>query len=277
MDELAARMIQLYKGGLNSKQVAKECGVGVKKTQRILRENGVVFRHSQRKYSLNEHVFDSIDNEHAAYWYGFIYADGCVYKTHLQVALGIKDRDHVDRLRAFLESTSPIREEEYDVKRARLTVASAHLTDRLRTLGIVPRRTKSANIIINNVPSEIFHHWLRGFFDGDGCADKRKCIWFASRSIPLLEHIRKTLANEAGRNPDISFVRHTKRNLYYLRYKGYYNAHAVADWLYKDATLWLPRKRHRIDSWKKPMPRAERAKLMWKKKREKEKISPSPL
>ena len=34
-----------------------------------------------QKYSLNDDYFSVIDNEHKAYWLGFLYADGSLSKT----------------------------------------------------------------------------------------------------------------------------------------------------------------------------------------------------
>ena len=40
-----------------------------------------------RKSKCNDRIFDVIDTEDKAYWLGFLYADGCVYKFRKEEAL----------------------------------------------------------------------------------------------------------------------------------------------------------------------------------------------
>jgi hypothetical protein len=42
---------------------------------------------------------------------------------------------------------------------------------------------------------------------------------------------------------------HPKSRAPYLVYRGQFQVAAVRDWLYQDATVWLPRKRERLDSY----------------------------
>lgn len=187
----------------------------------------------------------------------------------LQVTLAEKDKGHLEKLRAFLKSETPVTVEDYHYdkyrprNRARLTVSGIHLHERLQDSGILVGRPNHT-LITSKLPEKSVHHWLRGFFDGDGSASKCKQMWFCG-SRRLMAWIRKTLATEAGRNPKIKLTKHTRSNIYYLHYKGYYNAHAVADYLYQGATVWLERKRDVVDSWPEPMSRSERGKRRWLK------------
>lgn len=57
-----------------------------------------------KKYSLNEHVFDVIDNQEKAYWLGFLMADGYNHQTKSCVALRLKaeDREILEKFKLFL-------------------------------------------------------------------------------------------------------------------------------------------------------------------------------
>ena len=58
---------------------------------------------SNKKYSLNENYFETIDNEEKAYWLGFISTDGNIYKRDnngtiiLSFNLNIRDKKHLEK------------------------------------------------------------------------------------------------------------------------------------------------------------------------------------
>lgn len=256
--------------GLIIKEIADRFGVSYTGIWAAMVKAGIKRRQAARKYIVNQHVFDKIDNELAAYWLGFIYADGCVRKTFLQVILSIKDVQVLANLRDFMQSNCPISirtaKSGYGAGKqvARVAFFGEHLSERLRELGILTGRPNH-KLAIDAIPESLLHHWIRGFFDGDGSADGNKSIWFCGPQ-KLMEFLRSLFAKRADRNPNLKIIKHCKSELYYLRYKGFYNAHTIAGIMYKDATVWLTRKRQIIQSWPKPMSRQERGKLRWKNK-----------
>jgi len=215
-----------------------------------------------RLYRIDAHAFDVIDTEEKAYWWGFIYADGNVYRRSLSVALKSTDENHLAKLKAFLKSEHPIKIIKVgcgNSKRFGVAVyyaTDSHLVDRLRELGITPRR-KNFNRVIANLPNELSRHWIRGFFDGDGTAghphaSRGPYIGFCG-SVQLLEWVRKTIADNANTNPNLSIHRHIKSKICYLTFSGNVVAHNVTSWLYQDAEIWLTRKKKKVDSWPPPM------------------------
>ena len=213
-----------------------------------------------RIYQLNPHVFDEIDNEGAAYWLGFLYADGCVRKRSLQVALKRQDREQLVKLKAFLASESPIKgttvgasNTDRRYNQAFFLVTDQHLTSRLRQLGVVTDRPDHRPMI-EQTPANLWHHLVRGYFDGDGSARKAPSIVFCG-SKPLLTWIRDTVAQPADTNPNLTITKHIISDLYYLYFSGRKVALRVADYLYKDATVWLARKRQVIELWPQPQKR----------------------
>jgi len=71
---------------------------------------------------------------------------------------------------------------------------------------------------------------------------------------------REQILNEAGTNPNLAVTKHNKANIYYLYISGRIQALKVANYMYQDATLWMPRKRKVIESWPKPQKRYRNAK-----------------
>lgn len=245
--------------------IAERFGVSFTGMRNAIVKADIERRSGNRQYTIDEHVFDVIDNELAAYWLGFIYADGCVRNTFLQVILSTKDTEQLYKLRDFLKSDSPVRVEdyEYNTPRAALTVFSPHLTDRLRELGILPGRPNCL-LATSAICPEVMHHFIRGFFDGDGSVDKKPHIIFCGNH-DMMQFLRTYFAKIAGRNPKLKLRAHN--SIYYLQYHRYHNAKAVTEVMYKDATIWLQRKRARIESWPVPLDNSERVKLGWIKRR----------
>jgi len=269
-DEEEACIAAIYEAGHSARAIARVYPVSHHTViVSALRRQGIVQRspaERNRLYQLNPHVFDKIDDEPSAYWYGFIYADGYVHHRSLSLSLKGSDYRHLERLRTFLQSTAPITRCKRGVRKeyttALLYVTHDHLADTLRRLGILPGRPEPQRIC-EFVPRGLFNHWLRGFFDGDGSARKRPALGFCG-DPGLLAVIRKLLAEEVDTRPNLAITPHTvSKRTFYLTYSGRRVALRIADYLYKDATVWLPRKRKVIESWPEPTPRQRDEKGRW--------------
>ena len=121
---------------------------------------------------LNHEAFDIITND-AAYWIGFLFADGSVFQQQrggapfVQLRLSEIDRGQLEHFRQFLDSTHAITTSPpgnfggYQSRASvRYTVSSRRLAGRLLELGryegpIAPELTVS-------------RHFWRGVVDGDG-------------------------------------------------------------------------------------------------------------
>jgi hypothetical protein len=98
----------------------------------------------------NENFFKNWGSD-MAYVLGFIIADGCVIKNK--------------RGACFLEISS---NENYS-RRYRLQIGSKKIFKNLLNLGIYPRKSKTIKLPV--LPDKYFSHFLRGYFDGDGCVN----------------------------------------------------------------------------------------------------------
>jgi len=132
----------------------------------------------KRLYTLNESYFEIIDTQDKAYFLGLTVADGNISKklpNRQQVLkLGLIDKEPLEVFAKYLETNKKIytidnskNKSRYSQKTSyRLDITSQKICDDLANLGVLPNKTFNENI--PNIPDNLFHHFVRGFFDGDG-------------------------------------------------------------------------------------------------------------
>lgn len=261
-DEQEAQIAKEYLAGKSTRQIAREKGLSHHiSIISALRRQGVKQRspaERNRLYQLNHNAFDVIDSERKAYFWGLLYADGGIHKRSLSLSVKKSDMVLCSRLKTFLESEHPIYE--LDVtstsgnwhKQSCLYVTSKHLTSRLKQLGVKTNRPNPQQAI-DQIPDHLFNHWLRGFFDGDGTAKKNRSLAFCG-SNKLMWILRDKIKSTCNLKSNANPYKHSTANLWYQHYT-IIPARIVAEFMYRDATIWLERKRDVIDNWIVPPPR----------------------
>lgn len=201
-----------------------------------------------RLESINIHMFDDIDTEEKAYWLGFLFADGSIDKNRpiLELSLKLSDQGHLQKFKNFLESSNNIVTDSF---RCRFTCGNKHFVDRLIQLGCTPK--KSFTIEYPNIPKHLNKHFIRGFFDGDGCITRKdgyliwNCASLACGSKNFMESVKTLLTIEVN---CINLKIYTKKpNLHNLPFnQGNYKKLAV--WLYENSKIYLDRKYDRYQN-----------------------------
>ena len=126
-----------------------------------------------RTHNLDEDYFSKIDNEEKAYWLGFLWADGSINKTAKRAAAANRltlAQKHAEKshLQKFLDALHA----DYSIKTRKSTnicavdINSRQLCDDLMQLGY---GTKENRTKIPKIPALLMPHFIRGYFDGDGC------------------------------------------------------------------------------------------------------------
>ena len=92
--------VDLYNSGQSSAAIARQIGTHKDGSQirRLLNRRGVVMRDSsasQRKKALNEDAFSTLTPD-AAYWLGFLMADGSVCEREVRIAVAAIDIAHLE-------------------------------------------------------------------------------------------------------------------------------------------------------------------------------------
>jgi hypothetical protein len=227
----------------------------------ILIRRGVKLRNrheTSKKYTINEHYFDIIDDEHKAYWLGLLYADGCNHINNKSVSIGLEESDRyiLEEFKKDLQSNKPLYyQKEYksgiDKKylskpQYKLVISNKYISNRLKELGCVPQKSLTLKFPNQNqVPNHLMNHFIRGYFDGDGWIPKyiRKNNvkvyqigimssheFCQSLYFYLLDNLSINVSIEIRGNSSVINVRN--KNSYDI----------FSEWLYKDATIYFERK-----------------------------------
>lgn len=258
---IVSTIIKLYKDNLSIAKIyrlLKENNITIckKRISKILTSNDVKLRtlsEAATKYEVVSDFFSTIDTEEKAYWLGFMYADGYVTGTKIVgCKLSTKDEEHLIKLRNILSPTKPLYYDETsqgfgnNTKSVALILTNRNLFKDLVSKGCIQNKSKLLTFPNENiVPKELIHHFIRGYFDGDGSVTAginpkghiRILIGIVGTES-FLSEIRKALSLE-----DTKYLyKYKNKDIHELKVGGTNVVKAIYNFLYKDATVFLERK-----------------------------------
>jgi hypothetical protein len=211
----------------------------------------------------NDRYFEVIDSEAKAYWLGFLYADGCVYRCVSETRIGgklikrsetdkltlsIVDYEHLEKFKVALQAEQNIytrTDTRTDCVYSYIVFHSIKLCNDLEQLGCVQKKSLILKFPSDDqVPSHLRRHFIRGYFDGDGC------ISFQKRRYPsgFYKYIRISFLGTyefISRLKEILQVHHSigkPSKIYSLEITGS-SAKAILQYMYDDCTVALDRKK----------------------------------
>ena len=210
------------------------------------------------RHKLNKEYFKTINTEEKAYWLGFLMADGCVYKGasansyRLQINLQESDKNILEKFNKALESDySIITKEIYNkktdktYKTAMLKINNTDLCLDLIKHNIVPRKT--FNCKFPNISKELYRHFIRGYFDGDGCItsylNNQKGRYTFAGTESLLTSFQNIL-KEANIESHIYKVKN--KEIFELTSSSIPEIIKFYNFLYNNATVYLERKHNKF-------------------------------
>jgi len=158
--------------------------------------------------------------------------------------LAEKDRSHLEKLRNALSATHPIKTYPptgYGKKPyCRLIITSPLLCQALTKLEIVERKTFTLKF--PKLSAALRRHFIRGYFDGDGCwAKSKKSASGFTMKICGNYGFLQTVATELQLNH--SFI-HQHKTIFVLEKSGK-DVLRLMDHLYRESTISLERKKER--------------------------------
>jgi hypothetical protein len=185
-------------------------------------------------------------------------ADGCVVEGNnttplIKIDLKAEDGDCV--LPIFCDQLgldrSILKHYDYGTKITRLAFHSEEMVDDLRGFGVVPRKTFKVRWIYN-IKSDLVNHFIRGYFDGDGCITYNgispavKIVGTKHFLVGMLYCISKAIDINEDRKLSKRH-KNRKNNIRTLEIGGRLQVKRFCDFIYADATVFLTRKRKRFD------------------------------
>jgi hypothetical protein len=221
-----------------------------------------------------DHEFFSRDNQESFYIAGFIAADGCVKdrkssngNRRYEVGIGLskEDKDFLEQLRQIMKAETPIRDfivknskrnpEWNDTWKSDLVITSKQMCDDLQRFNIVPRKSLTYTFPEWMKTHLLKHHFIRGYNDGDGSfyvprlaeGKTTKQIYFSMRGTPsFLTDVRYILEQECDLDERDKPIRISSGHGC-LEYGGNGIVKKIANYLYRDARIYLDRKRKIIE------------------------------
>lgn len=172
---------------LSLTELSKQSGIDRRTLSTNFKNMGIEIVNKQNLTRFDEHVFDEIDNESKAYWLGFIFADGYISSSsnNFELSLGIRDIDHLKKFSEFMKYKGEIKQDSY---RCRFSLKNKHLWKTLNLYGCVPKKSLILKFPNKNIfkSEDLIRHFIRGYFDGDGCITYQKDTYSVSAVCSVL-------------------------------------------------------------------------------------------
>lgn len=246
-------IVDLYQSGLSKEKIQKIYGVSNSVIDRIFKIKGVVCRdnsHKCRKYTVDEHYFDTIDTANKAYILGLLYADGTNYTPNRMIKIELQERDKriLEDINKELGSNRPIYCNRLHDKNPNhqntygLIFVNKLLSTSLERQGMV--RNKSLILQFpSGVPDELMSHFIRGCMDGDGHIEWNKTHFInIASSKDFCDSLQTYLLSKLSISSSIYDTSNKNSNTKVLHIFQKEQIKKFLDWIYQDAELYIQRK-----------------------------------
>lgn len=254
-------ILDLYNLGFNSVEIAKKLLVSPVSIRYHFKKLNIPAQNrseAARKYDIDHNYFETIDTQDKAYILGLLAADGCNYisEKETKVILELTDQDIINNISNIIQPSKkaiikPFRYLIQDNKiinaksTYRLVLQSKKISNDLINLGVSPK--KSLNLKFPEIKEDLINHFIRGFFDGDGGVYSYKNK--INISFVGGESFLKELQNVLIKHLNISktkITKNSKSNAYYFSFSAKDDIIKFYNWIYKDAILYINRKKEKI-------------------------------
>lgn len=238
----------MYLKGCSINKISKELNISRSRFSIWLKNEGVIVNRTPSKSSIIQNIFETIDTEEKAYWLGFMYADGYVSKDRndIELSLCLNDIQHLEKFKDFIGWSGEVK---IDTNRCRVAFRDTKIKEGLIDKGCVPQKSLILTFPSESqVPDNLIPHFMRGYFDGDGCicnTDKT----FEVSVIGTDTFLEKMIDKLNLRKKKIYVLGKNKNNYRYcLQSKN--DAEQYLDILYKDCNIYLDRKYEKYKNFK---------------------------
>lgn len=248
---------------INTSEIAKLLNRTVKQVNDKAYNLGL--RRDMLKHDYDESFFEIIDSEEKAYWLGFIYADGCISQIFnkdtgalkgrtLEITLAKIDKPHLEKFKKSIKTSKNITEriskiKNHEFESCRIQIYNKKICDDLIRLNCTPTKSLTLKFPSDNiVPNSLLNHFIRGYFDGDGCVstdNKYSYIVNFVGTKNFLDGVQNIFRNEIGLTK--TSIRE-KGNASQTSWGGFHNFSRIYEYLYSNASMYLDRKKEKFEN-----------------------------
>lgn len=236
-------------GNISLTKLSKEYKIDRRTLSSYLKRIGITIVNRQNICKFNEHVFDNIDSEEKAYWLGFIFADGYIsnlnakYKNVFELSLSIKDLNHIKKFNSFMEYKG---ENIYlDDHRCRWSIMNKHLWNTLNSYKCTSNKSLTLEFPDLTIFSDkkLIKHFIRGYFDGDGCITFHKYTHCISPAISVLgtKRFLQGILSTCGISANFRHDKRHSEKTFSLEFNKE-NGISFINYLYSNSSIYLQRK-----------------------------------
>lgn len=249
LDENVAEILEMHKKKKTISYISKKINVGFYTVEKFLIENNLsVNKKNKIKHEYKKSALEKIDSEWKAYFLGFMYADGHinVKKNRIELTIHKKDSYILKKFIKLMESNISLLKYKNN---SMFLLYSKEYSKKFKELGVMSNKFYGLTIPNEIKENNLFKHFLRGFFDGDGTV-------FFSKYHPKKIRIEagfigeKTFLHEIEKELSSLLIfkssekNYKTKDLISINYKGR-KARILLEYLYSDATIYLHRKYNR--------------------------------
>lgn len=261
-DEEKNKIINMYKNGLSVTKIGEELKIHKNLILKILEENNIKRVHNgKRIYKLNEYYFDKTDTPNKAYILGFFYADGCNLpnKGTISMSLEEHDKEILEKIRLEIGSERELEFIEQSKRKNKnnnykykdmwkLLLFSSHMCSTLNDLGMIPNKSLKLEFP-KWLNEELYSHFIRGYFDGDGSLCCRytknnqfRVVFTITSTNNFCGECLNILRERVGIGGEIYDASSKNGITKVLSISGSKQVKKLLEWLYQDAELYMRRK-----------------------------------
>ena len=167
------------------------------------------------KKQVNSKYFSKISSQSKAYWLGFIAADGYVNKEKNVFEFVLIDKEMIEYFKEEIKSIHKISKKKTLLngkifESYRISIHDKNIINDLYNLNCTNNKSYEYTIP-NSLPKKYLSHFLRGYFDGDGCtyiSQNKLMFTITSASYNFLIQLQEILKSELN----ISCIIHKVKN-----------------------------------------------------------------
>lgn len=252
---------EMYLNGATKREIINKFNLdSYHKVNVILTNLGILkIKNYKNKTKVNDKYLDVIDTEDKAYFVGFMLADGFLNSDSKKFGISLKTTD-IHILKTFKEkleyegelktyiSNNKVCTEYKNTEYTRLLINSVQIYNRLKDIGLNPKKSKHYDLHIEKIPEQFRKDFLRGYFDGNCSIVENHSKGKIKYAVTFLAQHQLLDFIENFFQIDKKYYRDQRRNtcnIFAMKIQKQDLVNKILDILYKNSKIHLHRKYER--------------------------------